>query len=100
MKAKGRLEGDGHQMKETKKSRDIAKRMRILEKDYKMSVREIAKVVGVNFYIVSYWRNQKVNITDKNYEKVCNMMLKLVGKNIKYKGQAYDILMEGEEDVD
>lgn len=87
-------------MKDTRRARDVAKRMRILEKQYKMSVREIAKVVGVNFYIVSFWRNQKVNITMANYEKVCNMMLKLVGKNIKYKGQAYDILMEGEEDED
>lgn len=87
-------------MKDTRRARDVAKRMRILEKQYKMSVREIARVVGVNFYIVSFWRNQKVNITMANYEKVCNMMLKLAGKNIKYKGQAYDILMEGEEDVD
>lgn len=87
-------------MKDKRKAMDVARRMRILEKDYKMSVREIAKVVGVNFYIVSYWRNQKVTITDKNYEKVCNMMMRLTGKDIRYKGQAYDILMEGEEDED
>ena len=65
-------------MKDTRRARDVAKRMRILEKQYKMSVREIAKVVGVNFYIVSFWRNQKVNISMANYEKVCNNSCTLI----------------------
>lgn len=86
-------------MKDIARMRDTARRIRVLDREYKMSIREIAKVMGVNFYVVSFWRNAKVEITKKNYEKLCNMMMKLTGKNIRYKGQAYDILMEGEEDV-
>jgi hypothetical protein len=52
----------------------------------------------VEQYVVVGWRKEKFQITQKNYEKVCVMMMKLTGRNIKYKRQAFDLLMECDDD--
>lgn len=82
----------------TRRMRDTSKRMEILRKQYLMTTREIAQIVGVQQYVVVGWRKEKFQITQKNYEKVCVMMMKLTGRNIKYKRQAFDLLMECDDD--
>jgi DNA-binding transcriptional regulator YiaG len=78
----------------TKKYNNIADLVKILNDDMKMTQRDIAEYVNVELYIVSLWKNGKIYAAPDNYDKVYDMVLRLNGRNIKYPGQAVDILRE------
>lgn len=80
-----------------KKYNNTADLIKILNDDMKMTQREIGEYVGVELYIVSLWKNGKIFANDENYDKIHDMVLRLNGRNIKYPGQAVDILREEDE---
>lgn len=80
-----------------KKYNNTADLTKILNDDMKMTQKEIADYVGVEVYIVSLWKSGKVFANTENYDKIHDMVLRLNGRNIKYPGQAIDILREEDE---
>ena len=81
----------------TKKYNNISDLIKILNDDMKMTLKDISEYVKVEKYIVSLWKNGKIYANEFNYEKVHDMVLRLNGRNIKYRGQAIDILREEDE---
>ncbi len=80
-----------------KKYNNTADLIKILNDDMKMTQREIGEYVGVELYIVSLWKSGKIFANAENYDKIHDMVLRLNGRNIKYPGQAVDILREEDE---
>lgn len=80
-----------------KKYNNTADLTKILNDDMKMTQKEIADYVGVEVYIVSLWKSGKIFANAENYDKIHDMVLRLNGRNIKYPGQAIDILREEDE---
>lgn len=76
----------------TKKFNNICDLIKILNDDMRMTQKEIGDYVGVEAYIVSLWKSGKIYANSNNYDKVHDMVLRLNGRNIKYPGQALDIL--------
>ena len=74
----------------------VKSKIKMLQKVYLMSYREIGEAVGVETCVVCWWSSGKHTIRESHYNKICDILLKLSGYNIKYKGQALDIL-KGEE---
>ena len=75
---------------------NIGQLIRVANQEYKMSYQEIADWVGVQKYMVFRWCSGKSKISAGNYEKVQDMMMRLNGYNVKYRGQAMDILRSEE----
>lgn len=74
----------------------VAGMLKILKEEYLMSQRDVAKYLGVTQVMVMNWGLERAFPHRKNYEAVQDMLLKLSGRKVKYKGQAMDIL-NGEE---
>lgn len=79
------------------KANNIAELVGVLREDMKMTRDEIADYVGVEKYVISYWHRGKGYASERNYDKVADMVLRLSGQNIKYPRQAMDILREQDE---
>lgn len=79
-----------------KRENNGAELLDILVSEYKMTLTEIAKVMGVIKHVPTLWKHKDTYPSDKHYEMLQNMILKLSGGNVKYKGQAFDILMNEE----
>ena len=59
-----------------------------------MSYREIGEAIGVGTCVVCWWNSGEHKISKNHFDKINEILLKLSGYNIKYKGQALDILKE------
>lgn len=70
--------------------------MRRLKGEYKMSQRDIAAWCGTTQPMVTWWATGRHNINDEHLDRLREALVLLAGRNIRYKGQALDILM-GEE---
>ena len=84
-------------VKMTKKYNNISDLIKILNDDMKMTQKDIGDYVGVESYIISLWKSGKIYANVDNYDRVHDMVLRLNGRNIKYKGQALDILIAEDE---
>ena len=68
----------------------------LLKSEYKMSLREVAKYLGLTQASVVRWHTEECFPSEENYNAVQDILLRLSGRRVKYKGQAVDIL-NGEE---
>lgn len=73
----------------------IREMIKVLNEDKKMSLQEIADFVGVEKYVVNNWKQGKTQAKVENFLKVEDMVFFLDFYDIKYRGQALDILKEG-----
>ena len=64
-----------------------------LKRDYKMSQEDVARWCGVNKCVVSWWATGKCSIQDANLDKLKQAIVLLGGRQVRYKGQAIDILL-------
>lgn len=67
-----------------------------LKKEYLMSQRDIAKWCNTSQPMVTWWSTGQCVANDEHLDRLREALVLLSGRNIKYKGQALDILM-GEE---
>lgn len=65
----------------------------VLLGDYKMTNKEIAECIGVYPYNIVNWKSGKFIINKENFERIQKMVAILSGRDIRYRGQAFDILM-------
>lgn len=64
-----------------------------LKEEFLMSQRDVAKWCGVNNCVVAHWASGKYVASREHLDKMREVPLLLAGRNIRYKGQALDILM-------
>lgn len=64
----------------------------MLHRDYKIGYRDLASYVGVMDYIPFRWKNMQSYPNVENMEKLEDMVLRLSGHDVRYSGQAIDIL--------
>lgn len=64
----------------------------ILHDDYKVGYRELARYVGVMEYLPFRWKNMESYPNAENMDKLEDMLLRLSGHDVRYAGQAIDIL--------
>lgn len=67
-----------------------------LKSEYLMSQRDVAKWCGVNQPVVTWWATGKHLANDEHLDRLREALVLLAGRNVKYKGQALDILLGGE----
>ena len=77
----------------------IREMIKVLNEDKKMSLQEIADYVGVEKYVVNNWKQGKTKAKVENLMKVQCMYMVLEFYDIKYRGQALDILEEEATDI-
>lgn len=64
-----------------------------LKREFKMSQEDVARWCGVNKCVVSLWATGKGSIKGANLDKLKQAIVLLGGRQIRYKGQAIDILL-------
>ena len=64
-----------------------------LKRDFKMTQREIAIWCGVNQCVVNLWATGKGSIQSVNLNRLKEAIVLLGGRQVRYKGQAIDILL-------
>ena len=64
-----------------------------LKRDYKMSQRDVARWCDVNNCVVNQWAKGKKSINNANLDRLKEALVLLDGREIRYKGQAIDILL-------
>lgn len=63
------------------------------KKEYRLNQRDLAEYIGVNQRVVYLWNIGRFLPNDENFDKLREIPLLLAGRNVKYRGQALDILM-------
>jgi hypothetical protein len=64
----------------------------MLHNDYKVGYRDLARYIGVMEYMPFRWKNLESFPNEENMAKLEDMVLRLAGHKVRYKGQAIDIL--------
>ena len=76
--------------------REVRAIMGRLKAEYKMSQRDIAKWCGTTQPMVTWWATGKHKANAEHVDRLREALVLLAGRNVKYKGQALDILMGDE----